>query len=316
MAHTSALDGKLVVVTGGSGFLGQQVVQALLARGARVRLAARHPEKAYSLKPLGNLGQIQFAPCDISDKAGATRIVQGADAVVSLAGTFAGNLQRVMGEAPGWLAEAARAEGATAFAHVSAIADPGTEDAPSPYGEAKRLGEERVLAAFPTASILRPSIMFGADDEFINMFAGIIARMPVLPVFGPEAKLQPLFVGDAAEAIVRALENPGKFGGKTFEIAGPEVVTMLDLNRRIAAAQGRDRTFLPMTDGLSALFASLPGTPMSRDQWHQLKAGNVADPALPGMKALGITPRPLSLFLDKWMTRYRRHGRFAGRAAA
>ena len=316
MAKTSALEGKLVVVTGGSGLLGQQVVQALLTRGARVRLAARHPEKAYALKPLGNLGQISFVRCDIADRAVCAHVVEGADAVVNLVGTFTGNLGRVMGEAPGWLAAAARAQGAQSFVHVSAIADPGSDEDPSPYGKAKRLGEERVLAAFPGATILRPAVLFGAGDEFVNMLAGHISRLPLVPVFGPEARLQPLFAGDAAEAVARALENPAKFGGKIFEIAGPETITMLDLNRRIAAAQGRDPVLMPMPDGLSSLFAALPGTPMSSDQWRLLKAGTTADPALPGMKALGIAPRPLSLFLDKWMTRYRRHGRFAGRAAA
>lgn len=315
MTQGSALEGRLVVVTGGSGFLGQQVAQALLARGARVRIAARHPEKAFSLKPLANLGQLQFARVDVSDRSDCTRVVAGADAVVSLVGSFEGNLDRLMGEAPGWLAEAAAAEGAAAFVHVSGIADPGEAEDPSPYACAKRLGERRVLAAFPRASILRPSILFGADDQFVNMFAGLIARLPVLPVFGPEARIQPLFVADCAEAVARALENPGAHGGKIFEIAGPEVITMMDLNRRIAEAQGRHRTFLPVPDPISAAFAMLPGTPMSSDQWRLLQAGSVADPALPGMRELGLTPRPLGLFLDRWMTRYRRKGRFGDRAA-
>ena len=113
-----------------------------------------------------------------------------------------------------------------------------------------------------------------------------------------------------AEAAVRALEQPDKFGGKTFELGGPERLTMMDINRAIADAQYRSRTFLPLPDSLSALFAALPGTPMGSDQWRLLQAGNVASPEYPGFDKLGIDPRPLGLFLDKWMVRYRKHGRF------
>lgn len=225
MSKTGTLEGKLVVLAGGSGFLGQQVAQSLLSRGARVRIAARHPEQAFSLKPLANLGQLQFVRCDLTDRASAERVVQGADAVVNLAGSFTGNIDRLMGEAPGWLAAAAAREGASAFVDVSAIAPAPDPEHPNGYADAKHAGEAAVLAAFPKATILRPSVLFGSDDQFLNLFAGFIQRLPAVPVFGPEAKFQPLFVGDAAEAVVRALENPVKHGGKTYEIGGPEVVT-------------------------------------------------------------------------------------------
>jgi len=128
--------------------------------------------------------------------------------------------------------------------------------------------------------------------------------------------LQPLFVDDAAAAVVAALADPAQHGGKTYEIAGPESVTMLDLNRRIASSQNRRRSFIEMPDGASALFAALPGTPMNGDQWALLKAGNQPSGALPGLKQLGIVPRPLGLFLDRWMTRYRKHGRFNEKLAS
>lgn len=316
MAERSALNGKLVVLMGGSGFIGNYVAQALLERGARVRIASRNPERAFRLKPLANLGQIQFARCDAGNRQSIEHCVIGADAVVNLIGTFDGNLDRIMGEAPGWMAEAAKAQGASAFVHVSAITPEPQEDEPAGYASAKRLGEQRVQAAFPKATILRPSILFGKDDNFLNMFAGLISTLPMLPVFGPDARIQPVYVDDVAEAVARALENPSAHGGKTFELAGPEVVTMMDLNRRIAAAQNRKRTFLPVPDAGSALFAALPGTPMSSDQWRLLKAGNVASGALPGLEKLGITAKPLGLFLDKWMVRYRKHGRFADRLSA
>jgi NADH dehydrogenase len=135
----------------------------------------------------------------------------------------------------------------------------------------------------------------------------------VLPVFGAEAKVQPAYVADVAEAAARALAEPGKFGGKIFELAGPEVMTMLDLEQRIAVGQRRKPAFLPMPDGIAALFATLPGTPMNSDQWGLLKAGNVANPGASGFKALGIDPKPLGLFIEDWMVPYRKHGRFAER---
>ena len=315
MAKSGALNGKLVVLMGGSGFIGNYVAQALLERGARVRIAARHPEKAFKLKPLANLGQMQFARCDASDRQSVDQCIAGADAVVNLVGAFSGNLRRLMGEAPGWMAEAAARAGAQAFVHVSAIAAEPEGETEIEYAAAKKMGEDRVLAAFPKATILRPSILFGEDDNFINMFAGLISTLPLLPVFGPDAKLQLVYVDDVAEAAVRALEDPGKHGGKIYELGGPEELSMMEINEAIAAAQKRKRTFLPMPDGLSATFAALPGTPMGSDQWKLLKQGNVASGAFPGFDRLGIEPKPLDLFLDRWMVRYRKHGRFHAESA-
>ncbi len=175
-----------------------------------------------------------------------------------------------------------------------------------------------MLEAFPQATVLRPSILFGPDDAFVNRFAGLIAMLPALPVFGPEAKLQPVFVDDAARAVALALAEPARHGGKRYEICGPEVMTMLDFNHRIAAAQGRRRWFVELPDVVSGMFATLtgwaPGAPITRDQWLLLKGGNVASGKLPGLKELGVAPRPLELFLDRWMVRFRKHGRF-GKAA-
>lgn len=310
MTHIDPLNGKLVVMTGGSGFLGNYVAQDLLARGARLRIASRHPEKAFSLKPQANLGQLQFARCDITNPASVAAIMHGADAVVNLVGSFEGDLVELMGHASGRLAKAAAAAGAQAFVQISAIgADADSEDA-TDYARGKGLGERLVLDAFPKATILRPSLIFGKDDSFITMFAGLIQMAPALPVFGPEAKLQLVYVDDVAQAIVTALADPARHGGTTYELGGPEQLTMLELNRRIAAAQGRKRTLIPMPDAVSGLFAALPLTPMSRDQWRMLKAGSVVADGAKGFKQLGITPRPLDLFLDRWMKRYRKYGRF------
>lgn len=300
--------GQLVTIFGGTGYIGKYVAQSLLARGARVRLASRAPDKAQSLKPLANLGQLQLMPCDITREEHIAAALDGAHYVVNLVGAFSGDLNKLMGEAPGTIARLAQAGGVSAMVHVSAIG----ADAASPtqYARGKALGEERVLAGFPRATILRPSIVFGQDDQFINLFAGMIEMLPVLPVFGPEAKLQLVYADDVAEAVVAALEHPAQHGGHTYELGGPEQLSMMAIHERIAAAQGRKRTFLAVPDLISAGFAAMPLTPMSRDQWTLLKPGSTVAPGARGFAELGIEPKALGQFLDKWMLRYRKHGRF------
>jgi len=303
-----------VVLFGGSGFVGNHVAQALLERGARLRIASRNPQRAFHLKALANLGQIQFVRCNVARRESVEAVMRGADAAAYLVGAFSGDLETLQAKAAGWAAEAAAAQGAQSFIYVSAIGAGADPD--SRYAATKAEGEALVREAFPAATVLRPSIMFGEDDKFTNMFAGLIAGLPVLPVFGPEARLQPVWVDDVAEALANALADPGAHGGKTYELAGPEPVTMMDLHERIAAGQGRKGTFLAVPDALSAIFAALPLTPMNSDQWRMLKTGSVASGKLPGLKALGVTPHPLGLFLDRWMIRYRKHGRFGDKSAA
>lgn len=312
MAQKHELDGKLVVLIGGSGFFGSRVAQQVLACGARLRIASRHPEAAFNLKPLANLGQIQLARCDVTRPESIRAAMQGADAAVYLVGAFSGDLEAVHVTGAAQAATAARDAGAKSFVHISAIGADAASDVY--YAQTKAEGEEAVRAAFPASTVLRPSVLFGEDDDFINMFARLIAALPVMPVFGPDARLQPLWVDDAARAVICALADSGRHGGKLYEIAGPEVLTMARINRQIAAAQGRDRHFIDLPDAVSSAFATLtgwlPGAPLSQDQWSLLKAGNVPSGDRPGMKALGISPSPLGLFLDRWMVRYRKHGRF------
>lgn len=311
-SQDGALFGKVVTVLGGSGFFGRHLAQELLSRGARLRIASRNPERAFSLKPLGNLGQIAFARCDVTRPESLSAVLAGSDAVVNLVGAFGGDLDTVQGAGAGRIARAAAEAGAGAFVHVSAIG----ADAASPidYARTKAEGESAVSEAFAGATIVRPSLIFGPDDNFVQMFARLISLFPVLPVFGPEAQLQPVFVGDAAAAVSAILSDSARLGGKTYELGGPEVITMLDLNQRIAAAQGRKRLFVELPDPVSAGFATLtgwlPGAPITADQFALLRAGNVASGKRPGFKQLGLTPRPLGLFLDRWMVQYRKHGRF------
>ncbi len=315
---TRDLDGMLVALVGGTGFFGTHLAQELLARGARLRVCSRHPERAFRVKPLGGLGQTQLVAVDVLKPHTVAVALSGVDAVVNLVGAFAGNLDALQGEGVGRLAQAAKDAGVKVFVHISALGADAASDVP--YARTKAEGEAAVLDAFPTATILRPSILFGEDDTFLNMFGGLVSMLPVLPVFGPNAKLQPVFVDDAAEAVGNALADPLVHGGKTYEVAGPEVITMGELNRRIAKAAGRSPVFADLPDAVSGAIASLtgwlPGAPITKDQWKLLVAGNVASGALPGIEALGVSPRPLGLFLDRWMTRYRKFGRFGVKAKA
>ena len=314
MAQRDALYGKLVVLVGGSGFFGTHIAQDLLERGARLRIASRNPETSFTLKPLANLGQLQFARCDVTRRDSLAASLQGADAVVYLVGTFESNQKALQATGAGNAAEIAAGQGAQSFVYVSAIgADPTDEE--SGYAATKGLGEQLVLEAFPKATIVRPSIIFGDDDEFVNMFADLVSKLPALPVFGPDSEIQPVWVDDAAAAVVGALADPLAHGGKTYELAGPERIRMDELHRRIAQAQGRERTLMPVPDFASRIFAALPGTPMNSDQWLLLKRGSVASDKLPGIEKLGVDPKPLSLFLDRWMVRYRRNGRFSNRVS-
>jgi NADH dehydrogenase len=311
MARHAPLENKLVVLIGGGGFVGTHLAEELLRRGARLRIADRHPEKAIRLRPLANLGQIQFARCNVKDRRSLENAVQGAEAVVYLAATWGADRRALNAEGAGHAAASAASQGAEAFVYVSSIgADPASD---SGFASTKGDGEALVRAGFPRATIVRPSIIFGEDDRFVNLFAGAIAALPMLPVFGPQARIQPISVDDVAAAIADALADPARHGARTYELAGPEVMTMDDLHRRIAAAQGRERGFIAVPDALSKLFAALPGTPMTPDQWTMLERGNVASGTLPGCAALGVQPKPLGLFLDRWMTRYRKHGRFGDR---
>ncbi|WJS99126.1 complex I NDUFA9 subunit family protein [Novosphingobium humi] len=294
----------LVVVTGGSGFVGGHLAHALLRAGARLRIVSRRPEKAWAIRGLGDPGQVEFARADLRDGAAVARALSGADGVVNLVGLFSGPLDAVQGHGVESLARAAQEAGARALVHVSAIG----ADAASrvPYASSKAAGEEAARKGFAGATILRPSVIFGQDDNFLNMFArmmGMLKALPMpalLPVFVPEGLLQPVLVDDVARAIVTALADPKRHGGQTYELGGPEVVTMLELNRRIARAVGGGIHLLPMPDLAARIFAALPGTPISADQIALLKAGSVVAEGAQGFAALGLLPRPMGLYLDRW----------------
>lgn len=305
-----SFDGQLITVLGGGGFLGRYVVQRLLSRGARVRVAQREPRQATFLKPLGGLGQTQFVAADVRDPASVARAVAGSDAVINLVGAF-DDMRAVQAEGAANVAAAAKAAGARAFVHVSAIgADQGS---PSAYGRSKGDGEAAVRAAFPEAAILRPSIIFGREDHFINRFANMIRMAPVVPVIAPRAKFQPVYVGDVADAVIAALDASA--AGRTFELGGPQILTMAELLQWIAGAIGRKPWFVEVPDAIASALASglgwAPGAPITKDQWLMLQTDNVVAGAAEGLAHLGITPTALASVADGWLVQYRRHGRFA-----
>lgn len=308
MAQYKALEDKLVVLIGGSGFIGTHLAQDLLESGARLRIAARHPEKAFSLKPLANLGQIEFARCDAADKRSIAACMQGADAAVYLVGTFAGDQEALQADGAGHAARIAAENGAQSFVYVSAIG--ASPEKTSGYHRTKGLGEQQVLEAFPHATIVRPSVIFGEEEGLIPMFAELVQKMPVMPVFGAESEFQVVWVDDVTAAIATALADPAAHGGKTYEAAGPDRLSMMQIHEMIAAAQNRERTFFPMPGPLASLFAAFPLTPINSDQLAMLEEGSIASPGIAQIEALGVEPSPLSLFLERWMVRYRKHGRF------
>jgi NADH dehydrogenase len=301
----------LVTLFGGGGFLGRYVAQALLKTGLRIRVAGRDPRRAWFLKPLGGLGQVQFVRAEVTDKASVAAAVQGADAVVNLVGILKGNFHRVHVEGARNVAEAGAAAGVPALVHISAIgADPESESA---YGRSKGEGEEVVRAAFPRATIIRPSVAFGQEDNFVNRFARMARLMPILPVIRPTWKLQPVHVADLAKAVALAALDPAAHAARTYELGGPQVLTMAELNEWICQATGRGRPLAALPDpvgkAMVRLTSWLPGAPMTWDQWLMMQKDNVA--AGPGFEAFGLHPAPLAAVAEAWLTPFKRHGRFA-----
>ena len=307
------MQGKLITVFGGGGFLGRYVAQALLGHGARLRIAGRNANSANHIKPLGNLGQVQLMEADIRKPASVQRAVMDADAVVNLVGSFA-DMDAVQNIGAGIVAQAAADAGVGALVHISAIGADAQSDAE--YGQSKAGGEAAVHAAFPAAVILRPSIVFGREDQFINRFAGLIRMLPVVPVIGAATKVQPVFAGDVAKAVAAALVHQD---GRVLELGGPEIFSMMELNRWIAKAIGRDPLFVEVPDIAAKMLAKgtgwMPGAPITDDQFKMLGRDNVVT-GTDGLAAYGIVPTPLDVIAADWLNIYRKHGRFGSSPTA
>jgi uncharacterized protein YbjT (DUF2867 family) len=314
----------LVTVFGGSGFLGRHVVRALANRGYRVRVAVRRPGLAGYLQPMGRVGQIHAVQANLRYADSVSAALRDADVAVNLVGLlFERGRQRfdaLMSEGAETVAKAASAASAPLI-HISAIgADP---DSPSHYARAKGEGERRVRAAASTAVIVRPSIIFGPEDDFFNRFAALSRLAPVLPLpGGGHNRMQPVFAGDVAEGIAKAVDGDLK-PGATYAFGGPNVNTIKELMEFVLATVGRRRLLLPVPFGVmkfqAALLQFLPKPPITPDQVELLRRDNVvSDEAKRDghrLEGVGITPDSIEAIVPSYLWRFRKAGQFQPHAA-
>ncbi len=304
---------SVATVFGGTGFIGRYVVKRLAAAGHVVRVAGRDPELAQSLRPMGRVGQIVplFAPLGHDDAV--RRAVDGAQLVVNLVGLLAeakaGQFMAVHAEGAGQVARHAAAAGTERLVQVSAIgADAGS---PSEYGRTKAAGEAAVRAAFAGAVVLRPSLVFGAEDKFFNRFAGMARVLPVMPVISGDSRFQPVYVGDVADAVMAGLGRDD-VAGRTYELGGPEVLTFRAILAWILKETQRRRPLLEIPPAVARLQASvaqrLPGKPFTLDQLTMLSRDNVVADGAAGLAALGIVATPIDAVVPSYLDRYRAGG--------
>jgi NADH dehydrogenase len=325
---------RRITVFGGSGFVGRYVVERFADRDAVITVAVRDPEAAKSLRVAGNVGQVSPIACNVRDAGSVRRAVAGADSVVNLCGILAESgrqtFEAVHVDGAATIARAAAAAGVARLAHVSAIG--ASANATSKYARSKAAGENAVRAAFPTATILRPSVVFGPEDEFFNLFAGLARMSPVLPLFGGgKTRFQPVYVCDVAAAIVAALDDTAA-RGQTYQLGGPDVLSFRQLLEKMLRVIRRRRLLLPLPyivgDAQAAILdvtwavlgpvlgGLLPDPPLTRDMMRQMRVDNVVSPGAKTLADLGVAPTGLDAILPTYLARFRRGGRFGHRAMA
>jgi uncharacterized protein YbjT (DUF2867 family) len=314
----------LITIFGGSGFLGRHVVRALAGQEYRIRVAVRRPDLAGHLQPLGRVGQIHAVQANVRNRASVAAAVRSSDVIINLVGIlFESGRQRfetVQGFGAESVALAAAAENAVMI-HVSAIG--ADEHSRSAYARSKAEGERLVLAATPEATILRPSVVFGPNDDFFNRFAALARMVPALPLVGGGAtRFQPVYAGDVAEAIAKAVA--GQAGaGKVYELGGPEVMTFKEILRYVLATIGRRRLLVPIPFWAAKLkaffFEFMPKPVLTRDQVELLRSDNVVSDAARAegrtLEGLGIVPRSAEAIVPSYLWRFRKTGQFHDRVA-
>lgn len=314
---------KLVTIYGGSGFVGRYIARQMAQAGWRVRVAVRRPNEALFVKTYGVVGQVEPVLCNIRDDASVRRAMQGANAVVNCVGTFdargKNNFDAVQTEGAGRIARIAADEGAARLVHISAIGADAESD--SAYSRSKAEGEAAVLAAFPTAVILRPSVIFGIEDGFFNRFAGMAQMGPILPLVGAETQFQPVYVDDVAKAA--ALGATGMAAPGIYELGGPDAASLRELVKKMLAVVQRRRLVLNMPffvgtmiasgfDFLSFVTGGLIGNPvLTRDQVKSLRSDNVVTGSTKTFADLGIKPVDMDAMLPEYLWRYRPSGQYA-----
>jgi NADH dehydrogenase len=304
---------SVATVFGGSGFIGRYVVKRLAMAGHVVRVAVRDPEAALFLKPMGAVGQIVPLAASVTSPSAVARAVEGAETVVNLVGILAerhaGDFSRVQAEGAKAVAGACASAGVKRLVQISAIgADPAS---PSLYAKSKGDGERFVQAAFPAATILRPSIVFGPEDQFFNRFAAIAAFSPVMPVIAGATRLQPVYVGDVADAVMAALLRP-ETTGRIYELGGPVVYTFRELLAWILHQTQRNRLMMTVPISVAkfqaAILEMLPGKLLTRDQLLLLAQDNVVGKGVLSLAELGIRPTPVDLVVPQYLARFRPGG--------
>ncbi len=298
---------KLATVFGGSGFIGRYVVKRLAARGYTVRVAVRDTGAAAFLKPMGTVGQIVPLYAPLGQEALVARATEGADVIVNLTGILAearrGDFFRVHAEGAGRIARLAASSVATRLVHISAIG--AAAQSVSDYARSKAEGEAAVRAAFPQATILRPSIVFGPEDAFFNRFAGMARVSPVLPVVHGGTRFQPVYVGDVAAAVMASLD----LSGGVYELGGPDIATFKQLLTRMLGIIDRKCLVLDLPLGLARLQAvileRLPGKLLTGDQIKLLGQDNIVSADALTLTSLGVLPTPMDLILPRYLARYR-----------
>ena len=311
----------LVTVFGGSGFVGRYVVQALAKTGCRVRVAVRQPNLANFLQPLGSVGQIHPVQANLRYEGSVRRAIEGADGVVNLVGILQPSgkqtFRAIQAEGAGLIADAARDAGARSFVHVSAIG--ANRSSKSAYARTKADGEDRVTAGFPDSIILRPSIIFGPEDDFFNRFASMSRFTPLMPLIGGgKTRFQPVYVADVALAVVAGLDGRAR-SGAPYELGGPAIYTFRELLDLVADYSERKHPYLPLpffVAKLMALFTGwLPGAPITLDQVRLLQTDNVvsADAIAEArtLASLGIQPRAVEAIVPRYLVRFRPKGEFS-----
>lgn len=318
MTAQSNID-RLITIVGGSGFLGRHVVRALAKRGYRMRVAVRRPELANFLQPLGRVGQIHAVQANLRYPASIEAAMRDADCVINLVGILfeqgRQSFSAVQAEGAGAIAQIAAAQGAHVI-HVSAI---GADRAStSEYGRSKAEGEAAVLAAAPDSVIVRPSIVFGPEDDFFNRFASLARFAPALPLIGGgKTRFQPVFVGDVAEGIARIVDGQGT-PGTTYEFGGPEVKTFAELMQFVLATIERRRLLVPIPFVIARLQAMvlqyLPKPMLTPDQVELLRTDNVVSQSAIDenrtLQGLGIAPVSIETIVPSYLWRFRRAGQF------
>jgi uncharacterized protein YbjT (DUF2867 family) len=317
---TSNLE-TLVTVFGGSGFVGRSVVRALCKRDYRVRVAVRRPELAGHLQPLGKVGQVHAVQANLRYPASVEAAMRDADVAINLVGILAPSgaqtFEAVHADGAGAVAKAAAAAGAR-MVHVSSIG--ADANSTSRYARSKAAGEAAVLSAVPSATILRPSVVFGPEDDFTNRFASLARMSPALPLIGGGAtKMQPVYVGDVATAAADAVDGKTK-AGSVYELGGPEVLSMREIMEVILATIERQRMLVSLPFGLAklqALFLQFAPAPLqlTPDQVELLRSDNVVSEAAKAagltLEGLGIAPDSLEAIAPQYLWRFRKTGQFA-----